>query len=63
MLQKIALVLIAVWLAGVLGLFDIGDAVHLLILTGGMLLLLGIVKGRESAIAANRTSEQRSRRT
>ena len=49
MLLKIALVLMAAWLTGVLGLYDIGDAVHLLFLVGGMLLLLAFVKGRDAA--------------
>ena len=49
MLLKIALVLIAVWLIGVLGLYNSGDAVHVLLLVGGMLLLLGVLKARDAA--------------
>ena len=62
MLLKIALVLMAAWLVGVLGLYDIGDAVHLLFLVGGMLLLLAFVKGRDAALAASRPPEDPSRR-
>jgi hypothetical protein len=62
MLLKIALVLMAAWLLGVLGLYDIGDAVHLLFLVGGMLLLLGVVKGRDAALTAERRREEPSRR-
>ena len=54
MLLKIALVLLAVWVVGVLGLYDIGDAVHILLLAAGMLLLLGVLKRREAAMAASR---------
>ena len=52
MLAKVGLVLVAAWLAGMLGVFDIGDAVHGLLLAGLMLLLLALLKARESAIAA-----------
>ncbi len=62
MLLKIALVLLTVWLAGVLGVYDIGDAVHIFFLAGGMLLLLGFLKARDSAIAEGRRLEEPSRR-
>jgi hypothetical protein len=52
MLVKVALVLLAVWLIGILGVYDIGDAVHVLLLVGGMLLLLGALKARDAATAA-----------
>jgi hypothetical protein len=54
MLLKIALVLLAVWLVGVLGVYNIGDAVHIFLLVGGMLLMLGFLKAREAALAASR---------
>jgi hypothetical protein len=54
MLLKIALLLLVGWLLGVLGLYDIGDAVHVLLLVGGMLLLLGALKARDAAAAASR---------
>jgi hypothetical protein len=58
MLLKIALVLLAVWLVGVLGVYDIGDAVHIFLLVGGMLFLLGFLKAREAALAASRQPEE-----
>lgn len=54
MLLISALVLLALWLVGVLGVYNIGDVVHLFLLVGGMLLLLGFLKAREAAIAASR---------
>ena len=62
MLLKIALVLIAVWLIGVLGLYNSGDAVHVLLLVGGMLLLLGVLKARDAAAAAARDVNDPSRK-
>jgi hypothetical protein len=58
MLLKIALVLLAVWLFGVLGVYDIGDTVHIFLLVGGMLFLLGFLKAREAALAASRQPEE-----
>jgi hypothetical protein len=52
MLLKVALVLLAVWLVGVIGMFDIGSAVHAFLLVGGMLLLLAFAKSRDHAMAA-----------
>lgn len=54
MLLKVALGLLVVWLVGALGVYDIGDAVHILLLVGGMLLLLGLVKARDAALDAER---------
>jgi hypothetical protein len=54
MLLTIAIVLLLVWLVGVLGVYDIGDAVHILLLVGGMLLLLGFLKARDAALDAER---------
>lgn len=62
MLVKVALVLLAVWLIGVLGVYDIGDAVHVLLLVGGMLLLLGFLKARDAATAAARNADDPSRK-
>ena len=62
MLLKIGLGLLGVWLAGVLGVFDIGDAVHLFLLVGCLLLLLGFVKAREAALAAGRHPDNPSGR-
>ena len=51
MLIIIACVLLTAWLLGVLGLYSIGDLVHVLLLVGLMLLLLGVLKARETATA------------
>lgn len=49
MLVSAALVLLAVWVGGILGLFDIGRAIHVFFLVGLMLLMLGVLKGRDEA--------------
>ena len=51
MLLKIAFVLLIGWMLGVLGLYRIGDLVHVLLLIGLMLLLLGALKARDAAAA------------
>jgi hypothetical protein len=51
MLLKVAFVLLVAWLAGVSGLFDIGALVHVLLLGGLMLLLLGLLGARDAATA------------
>jgi hypothetical protein len=52
MLLKVAAVLLVAWLAGVIGLYDIGDLVHGFLLVGLMLLLLGGLRARDAAAAA-----------
>ena len=54
MLLKIAFALLIVWLLGVLGLYRIGDLVHVPLLVGLMLLLLGALKARDAALARGR---------
>ena len=54
MLFKSAFVLLSVWLLGVLGLYRIGEIVHVLLLVGLMLLMLGALKARDAAIARAR---------
>ena len=49
MLLKIAFVLLIAWLLGVFGLYRIGDLVHVILLVGLMLLLLGALKARDAA--------------
>ncbi len=58
MLLKIALVLLALWLTGMVGVYDIGDAVHVFLLVGVMLFLLGVLKARDAVSAANRPSHE-----
>ena len=62
MLLKMAVLLLAVWLVGVLGGYDIGDAVHLLLLVGGMLLLLTVLRARDAAMTASRQPQEPSAR-
>jgi len=49
MLLKSAFVLLIAWVFGVLGLYRIGDLVHVLLLIGLLLLLLGALKARDAA--------------
>ena len=49
MLFKVALVLLTAWLLGVLGVYRVGDLVHILLLVGLMLLLLAFLKARDTA--------------
>ena len=50
MLFKIALVLLAAWLLGVLGVYRAGDLVHVLLLVGLMLLLLAFLRARDAGV-------------
>lgn len=61
MLFTIAFVLLGAWLLGVLGLYRIGDLIHVLLLVGLMLLLLAFLKARDAAVhrAVNGRSDQR----
>ena len=61
MLLKIAMVLLAAWLLGVLGVYSIGDRVHVLLLVGGLLLLLGLLRARDAALAAAREADRLSK--
>jgi len=54
MLLKIAFVLLIGWLLGILGLYRIGDLVHVLLLIGLLFLLLGALKARDGAAARGR---------
>jgi hypothetical protein len=53
-LLKAALLLLIAWLLGILGVYSIGSLVHVLLLVGLMLLLLGMLKARDEA-ASTRT--------
>jgi hypothetical protein len=48
MLVTVALLLLAAWLLGVICLYELGRAVHVLFLVGLMLLMLGVLKGRDA---------------
>jgi hypothetical protein len=47
---KTALVLLIAWLLGVLGVFDVGQVVHVLLLVGLLCLLLAATKGGDTAV-------------
>jgi len=61
MLLKVAVAALIAWLLGVLGLYRVGDLVHVLLLVGLMLLLLGFLKARDAAAAAHRTDGRSDR--
>jgi hypothetical protein len=52
MLFKVGLVLLAVWLLGLVGVYRIGDLFHVFLLVGLMLLLLGFLHARDAAVRA-----------
>jgi len=54
MFVKIGLILLVAWSLGVVGLYNAGDVTHILLLVGLMLLLLGFLRARETAIHENR---------
>lgn len=47
-LLKAALLVLAVWLVGVLDLYEAGNLVHVLLLVGLLMLLLGVLKARDA---------------
>ena len=49
MLLKAALALLVAWLLGVMGMYEGGSATHVLLLIGLLLLMLGVLKGRDAA--------------
>jgi hypothetical protein len=49
MLFTIAFILLTVWLLGILGVYRVGDVMHVLLLIALMLLLVGFLKGRDAA--------------
>lgn len=55
MLFKTALVLLLAWLAGRLGVFDVGQAVHVLLLVGLLFLLLAAMKRGDASPNRNTT--------
>ncbi len=62
MLLKIGAVLLVLWLVAVFLLDDLGNIKHLPLLLGLMLVFLGLLKGRDAAIAAARDSTQSTRK-
>ena len=53
-LLRIAFILLIAWLLGVLGLYSIGDLVHVLLMVGLMLLLMGALRARDAAAGRGR---------
>jgi len=60
-LLKVAVLLLIAWLLGIAGLYNAGTLVHVLLLVGLMLLLLGVLKGRDAA-APGRTDSGDAKR-
>ena len=52
MFFKVGLVLLAVWLLGLVGVYRIGDLFHVFLLVGLMLLLLAFLHARDAAVRA-----------
>ena len=50
MLAAIALVFLLAWVLGLVGLYDVGDLVHVLLLIALWLLLLALAKGRDAVV-------------
>jgi hypothetical protein len=50
MLFTTAIVLLAIWLLGIVGVYRIGDLVHVCLLLGLMFLLLAALKARDAAL-------------
>ena len=60
-LLRAALLLLTVWLLGVLGLYEAGNLVHVLLLVGLLMLLLGALKARDAAQRQNTGSTHDTR--
>ena len=60
MLVNLALILLAVWAIGMLGLYEVGKALHVLLLVGLGILFLGLLKSRDAAVAAARAADESS---
>ncbi|MGH9373601.1 MAG: lmo0937 family membrane protein [Vicinamibacterales bacterium] len=58
MLFKIAALPLAAWLLGVVGLYRVGDLVHVLLLVGLMLLLLAFLRARDVAVRSGGPSDK-----
>jgi Family of unknown function (DUF5670) len=50
MLFTIAFVLLAAWLLGLVGVYNVGDIFHALFLVGMMLFLLALLRARDAAL-------------
>ena len=52
MLLKAAFLLFGAWLLGIVGVYELGQFEHVLLLIGLMLLLVSVLKSRDAAAAA-----------
>ena len=52
MLLKVAVLLLIAWLLGVGGVYNLGTLVHVLLLVGLMLMMVGVLKARDQAASA-----------
>ena len=50
MLFKISLLLLAAWMLGVVGVYNLGTLVHVLLLVGLLLLLMAFLRARDAAL-------------
>ncbi len=62
MLFKIGLFLLGAWLLGVLGVYNVGQVIHVLLLVGGLLLLLAFLHAREDAMRRAAGDDPRQKR-
>jgi hypothetical protein len=58
MLVTLAGVLLLAWLLGMVGLYRAGDLVHLLLLVGLLLLMLGFLRARDDAATRSRNARR-----
>ena len=59
MLLKAGGILLLVWLLGVVGLYELGELVHVFLLVAMMLLLLGVAKAHDAATTTPRDGGER----
>lgn len=57
MLLKVALLLLFAWLLGVVGVYNVGILVNVLLLVGLMLLLVAVLKSRDAAANDRRSGK------
>jgi hypothetical protein len=50
MLYTIAVILLILWLLGAVGTFAVGQAIHVLLIVAIVLFVLGLMRGRRSAL-------------
>jgi hypothetical protein len=62
MLLTAAALALGVWLLGVVGAYDLGALVHVFLLGGLMLLLVGVLKSRDEAAAAFKSPQPPEKR-